>query len=93
MFLAGLTVTLGNPKIMVFYLALLPTFADLSRVGPIAWLELMITMLLVLMTVDFGWALLAARARTLLRSKRAVKIANRASATMMAGAATAIATR
>ena len=33
LFGAGLAVTLGNPKIMVFYLALLPTIVDLDRVG------------------------------------------------------------
>lgn len=93
MFAAGLTVTLGNPKIMVFYLALLPTLVDLSRVGTVAWLELTFTMLLVLVSVDIGWALLAGRARQLLTSRRAVKIANRTSATMMAGAAAAIAAR
>jgi threonine/homoserine/homoserine lactone efflux protein len=93
MFLAGLTVTLGNPKIMVFYLALLPTIIDLSRVGPLAWFELTLTMLTVLMIVDLSWALLAIRARKLLTSPRAVKIANRASATVMAGAAAAIAAR
>jgi threonine/homoserine/homoserine lactone efflux protein len=93
MFLAGLTVTLGNPKIMVFYLALLPTIIDLSHVGPLAWFELTLTMLAVLVTVDLSWALLAIRARKLLTSPRAVKIANRASATLMAGAAAAIAAR
>lgn len=93
MFVAGLVVTLGNPKIMVFYLALLPTIIDLSRVGTVAWLELTVTMLTVLVTVDVGWALLAVRARKLLTNHRAVKVANRASATMMAGAAAAIATR
>ncbi|HEY2144981.1 MAG TPA: LysE family translocator [Steroidobacteraceae bacterium] len=91
MFAAGLTVTLGNPKIMVFYLALLPTIVNLERVGTAAWLELTATMFVVLMTVDFAWALLAVRARRFLRSRQAVKIANRASATMMAGAAAAIA--
>lgn len=93
MFAAGLLVTLGNPKIMVFYLALLPTIIDVSRVGVIAWFELALTMLVVLMTVDMGWALLAVRARKLLTSQRAVKIANRTGATIMAGAAVAIATR
>jgi threonine/homoserine/homoserine lactone efflux protein len=78
---------------MAFYLAQLSAIIDLSRVGTVAGIELTLTMLTVLMAVDFGWALLAARARTLLTSKRAVRIANRASATMMAGAAAAIATR
>jgi threonine/homoserine/homoserine lactone efflux protein len=91
MFVAGLTVTLGNPKIMVFYLALLPTIVDLDRIRGAAWLELTAVTLVVLMTVDLAWALLAVRARRLLTSRKAVKIANRASATMMAGAAAVIA--
>ncbi|CAB3664920.1 Homoserine/homoserine lactone efflux protein [Paraburkholderia sediminicola] len=93
MFIAGMLVTLGNPKIMMFYLALLPTIIDLSRIGTVAWFELTLTMLIVLMAVDFGWALLATRARKLLSTRRAVKFTNRASATVMAGVAAAIATR
>jgi threonine/homoserine/homoserine lactone efflux protein len=91
MFGAGLTITLGNPKIMVFYLALLPTLVDLNRVGAAAWIELTAVMLCVLMTVDAAWALLAVRARRLLTSRKAVRIANRSSAAMMAGAAAVIA--
>ena len=108
---AGLMVTLGNPKIMVFYLALLPTFVDLGHVGVAAWAELTGTMLLVLVlvlvlvlalalvpvpvraSVDIGWALLANRARHFLKRRRAVKITNRAGATVMAGAAMVIASR
>jgi threonine/homoserine/homoserine lactone efflux protein len=93
MFTTGLTITLGNPKIMVFYLALLPTIVDLSRVNLHAWFELVATMLAVLVATDSFWVLVAARARKLLTSRRAVKISNRASATMMAGAAVVIATR
>lgn len=93
MFVAGMLVTLGNPKIMMFYLALLPTIIDLSRIGTVAWFELTLTMLVVLMAVDFGWALLATRARKLLITRRAVRLTNRASATVMAGVAAAIATR
>ena len=93
MFAAGLLVALGNPKIMVFYLALLPTPVDLGHLGPLGWAELVVTMLAVLAAVDIGWALLAARARQLLGSPRAVRIANRTSASVMAGAAAAIAVR
>src|ERR1700678_3722168 len=91
MFLAGMTVTLGNPKIMVFYLALLPTFMDLSRATFLSWAAMASTMLMVLATIDIGWALLASRARRLLKNPRAVRIANRTGATMMVGAAAAIA--
>lgn len=91
LFGAGLAITLGNPKIMVFYLALLPTIVDLDRVGTTAWVELTAVMLLVLMSVDLAWTLLAVRARRFLTSRRAVKIANRTGATLMAGAAAVIA--
>lgn len=93
LFAAGMAVTLGNPKIMVFYLALLPTIVDLTRVGVVGWAELVVTMVLVLVAVDLGWAVAAAQARRLLRSPRAMRIANRAGAATMAGAAAAIATR
>jgi len=45
------------------------------------------------LTVNVSWVFLAGRARSFLKSRRAVKIANRISAGTMAGAAAAIATR
>lgn len=93
LFAAGMAVTLGNPKIMMFYLALLPTIIDLASVTVVGWLELTVTMAAVLIAIDFGWVFAAAQARRLLRSKRAMRIANRVSAGTMAGAAVAIAAR
>ncbi|MNE62370.1 homoserine/homoserine lactone efflux protein [compost metagenome] len=93
LFFAGLTVTLGNPKVMMFYVALLPSIIDLRAVTLIGWMELVATMLVVLVVVDLGWVAMAANARKLLKSKRAVRIANRASAGTIAGAAVVIATR
>jgi threonine/homoserine/homoserine lactone efflux protein len=93
MFFAGLTVTLGNPKIMMFYVALLPSIIDLNGVTLIGWLELVAAMLIVLATVDIVWITLANKARQFLKSPRALKLANRISAGTMAGAAAAIATR
>jgi len=93
LFAAGMAVTLGNPKIMIFYLALLPAIIDLSTITLAGWAELTATMLAVLTAVDLGWALLAAQARRLLRTPRAVRTVNRLGAGVMAGAATAIATR
>ena len=93
MFVAGLTVTLGNPKIMIFYVALLPSIIDLAGVTPVGWLELLGAMFLTLVVVHLSWVMLAARARQFLRSRRAVRIANRVSAGTMAGAAAAIAAR
>jgi threonine/homoserine/homoserine lactone efflux protein len=93
MFLAGLTVTLGNPKIMVFYLALLPTIVDLAHVSLWGWGALTLVMLAVLALIDIGYIVLAARARRFIRSARAMRAANRCSATAMGGAAVLMATR
>lgn len=92
-FLAGFALTIGNPKIMVFYLALLPSLIDLGTVGAWGLLELCAVALLVMMTVDLSWALAAAWARRWLRTPRAMRLANRVSAATMGGAAAAIATR
>lgn len=93
MFAAGLLTTLGNPKIMVFYVALLPTLVDVGNIGVAGWAELCTIAVVVLAVVDGVWAFAAERARDVLRSRRAVRIANRTSASVMAGAALAIATR
>lgn len=93
LFAAGMAVTLGNPKIMMFYLALLPTIIDLASVTIVGWLELTLTMAAVLIAIDLCWVFAAAQARKVLRSRRAMRIANRVSATTMAGAAVAIAAR
>jgi threonine/homoserine/homoserine lactone efflux protein len=78
---------------MLFYLALLPALVDLEAVSPIGWLELTATMLVVLASVDLGYIWLAARARRLFRSPRAMRLANRACAGIMGAAAGAIASR
>lgn len=93
LFFAGLTVTLGNPKIMMFYMALLPTIIDLNAITLAGWAELVAVMLAVLVLVDLAWVVFAARARAFLRSPRAVRIANRTSAGLMAGAAVAVAAK
>lgn len=93
LFFSALAVTLGNPKIMVFYIAILPTIIDITNVSMIGWLELLLVMFAVLAAVDSAWVVLAAQARRFLRSPRAMRIANRTSAGMMAGSAVAIATR
>ncbi|MGN6538017.1 MAG: LysE family translocator [Mesorhizobium sp.] len=93
LFFAGMAVTLGNPKIMMFYLALLPTIIDLGSVTVVGWLELTATMAAVLVAIDLSWVLAAAQARKLLKSPRAMRIANRISAGTMGAAAAAIAAR
>lgn len=93
LFMTGMALTLGNPKIMVFYLALLPSLIDLNRVSAFGLFELVGVAFAVMMTVDLAWAFAASWARRWLKSPRAIRIANRSSACAMGGAAVVIATR
>jgi threonine/homoserine/homoserine lactone efflux protein len=91
--LAGLALTLGNPKTMVFYLALLPNIIALETVTVLGYLELSLVTFSVLAVVLGGYCVAAERARKLFASPRAVRLLNRGAGTMMAGAAVAIAAR
>ncbi|MEZ0172523.1 LysE family translocator [Microvirga sp. TS319] len=91
--LGGLALTLGNPKTMVFYLALLPTFLDLTRITTLGYAELALATLAVLAVVFGGYIVLATRARRLFTSPNAIRILNRFTGTVMAGAAAAVAAR
>jgi threonine/homoserine/homoserine lactone efflux protein len=93
LFLGGLAVTMGNPKVMVFYLALVPTILDLTRVTLLGYAELVAATLGVLAIVLGAYILLASRARRLFTNPRAIRILNRTTGVVMAGAAAAVATR
>jgi len=93
LFLAGLAVTLGNPKVVAFYVALLPSLIDVARVGLLGYVELA-GICVVILTVVFGtYAIAAARARSLFQSARSLRILNRTSGGLMAGAAVAVAAK
>jgi threonine/homoserine/homoserine lactone efflux protein len=93
LFFAGLALTLGNPKVVAFYLALLPNLIDLARVGLVGYLELASIAVVILTAVFGAYVVAAARARALFRSPRAMRMLNRVGGTMMAGAAVAVATK
>ncbi len=93
LFLAGLAITLGNPKVIVFFMALLPTVVDLARLTLVGAAEIAGLIVVILSLVLGGYALAAARARSLFRSPRAVRALNRATGAAMAGAAVAVAAR
>jgi len=93
MFLTGMAVTLGNPKIMVFYLALLPSILDMRDISMTGWIEMTATMFLVLACIDIAYIVLAAKTRLLLKKPQIVRMVNRISATVMGSAAVFIASR
>ena len=91
LFLGSLALTLGNPKPMVFFLALLPTVVTLETLTMASFLAIAAVMAIVLPVVLGAYVLAAVRARRLLRNPRALRVLNRGSATVMAGAAVVIA--
>jgi threonine/homoserine/homoserine lactone efflux protein len=93
LFLTGVAINLGNPKVIVFFLALLPAVVDLGTLTPSGFTELALIVAVIASTVLTTYALAAARARRLLTSSRAVRLVNRGSSVVMAGAAVTIATR
>jgi threonine/homoserine/homoserine lactone efflux protein len=93
LFLGSLALTLGNPKAMVFFLALLPTVIQLESLTVSGFFEIAAVICVTLPAVLGGYAYAAARARQLLKSQRAIRVMNRGSATAMAGAAVVVATQ
>jgi threonine/homoserine/homoserine lactone efflux protein len=92
-FFGALSLTLGNPKVIVFFLSIMPLVVDVGALNLTVAVEIAATMICVLSSVLLAYALAANRARNLFRSSRAMKIVNRGAAGVMAGAALAIATR
>ncbi|MEJ8475341.1 LysE family translocator [Roseibium algae] len=69
---AGFTVTLGNPKTIIFYLALLPTVLDLESVGISEWFALSVLTVTVLFATLTPYALLASGARQMMTTSGAL---------------------
>jgi threonine/homoserine/homoserine lactone efflux protein len=92
-FLSGLLVTLGNPKTMLFYVALVPTLIDLRAIGLNEYAILVGSTFIVLMAVLIPYILLASRARLLLKQPRALTSLNRIAAGILGTTAAYIATR
>jgi threonine/homoserine/homoserine lactone efflux protein len=93
LFLASLALTLGNPKVMVFFLALLPTVVNLETLTVSGIFGIAAVICVALPAVLGGYAYAGARARRLLRSQRAIRVMNRGSAGAMAGTAVVVATQ
>jgi len=93
LFLAGLALTLSNPKVIVFFLALLPTVVQLDTLSLAGFAEIAALIVVILSVVYASYATAAARARRLFTSTRAVRRLNRGTGVVMAGAAVAVATR
>lgn len=91
--LAGLALTLGNPKTMIFFLAILPQIIALKEMTPLVVVELCGLMAIILATIMVFYAALADRARRFIAKPSHMRAVNRATGGLMAGVAVAVAAR
>jgi threonine/homoserine/homoserine lactone efflux protein len=92
-FLQGFLISASNPKVILFYLAFLPTFMDLTT---LTGLDIALAATLTLTALMLGLmliALTAARARRYFRSPQAMRGLNRTSGSIMIGAGVYLAMR
>jgi threonine/homoserine/homoserine lactone efflux protein len=89
-FLGSLSLTLGNPKPMLFFVALLPTVVNLRALRGIDYALIAGAICVIQPLVLAGYVLAATRARSLFRNPRAVRLLNRGAATALTGAAMAV---
>lgn len=92
-FAGSLALTLGNPKAMVFFLAVLPTVVDLRHLGLGGACAVAAVIGCVLPLVLGGYTAFAVRARRRLSHPRAGRWLQRSTGALMAGAALAVAAR
>jgi threonine/homoserine/homoserine lactone efflux protein len=89
----GLFVTLGNPKPILFYGALVPTLLDVSAIGARDFMTLGAVVTAISYAVYGAYMLMIERARRLLLSARAVRTINIATGGMFVGSGLLVATR
>lgn len=84
--LSGLAISLGNPKVIVFYLALLPNVIDLAAVTLTDWLILSLLTFAVLFVVLLPYSYAAAKLRGVFSNATALRRLNRGAALFIGGA-------
>ena len=69
-FFSQLSVTLGNPKAMAFFLAILPTVVDLNRLNAFGYGQLVLATVVLIPAIMLSYAAAASQVRVFLTSKK-----------------------
>ena len=85
-FLSGLSITLGNPKVILFYLGFLPAFMDLETLSGYDVLTVATIVSLILGSVMLLYALVASRAKALFQNDKRQKLIQQIAGTVMISA-------
>lgn len=85
-FLQGFLISASNPKVILFYIAFLPSFMDLSILSATDIALAAILTLVALMLGLMGIAVFAAKARVFFKSERSVKRLNKSAGSIMIAA-------
>jgi threonine/homoserine/homoserine lactone efflux protein len=93
LFLGSLWLTLGNPKSMIFFVALLPAIVHLRALRILDYLLIGLAIAFILPLVLGLYALAASRARRFFRKPSSIRLLNRGAGTVMGGAAVWVASR
>jgi threonine/homoserine/homoserine lactone efflux protein len=84
--LAYLGLTLGNPKAIAFFVALLPVAVNPRELNLIGYLQLVAATFVLIPAITLGYAALAAQLSRFVASKKARKRINKGAGAVMAGA-------
>jgi threonine/homoserine/homoserine lactone efflux protein len=85
-FLAYLGLTLGNPKAIAFFVALLPVAVNPRELGPAGYLQLCIATFVLIPAITLGYAALATQLSRFVASRKARRRINKGAGAVMAGA-------
>lgn len=92
-FLQGFLISVSNPKVILFYIAFLPTFMDLSAMAKMDIALAAFLTLIALMLGLMAIAIFAEKARKFFKSELAVKRLNKSAGSIMIVAAAYLASR
>jgi threonine/homoserine/homoserine lactone efflux protein len=85
-FLAYLGLTLGNPKAIAFFVALLPVAVNPRTLNIVGYLQLVAATLVLIPAITLGYAALAAQLSRFVASRKARSRINKGAGAVMAGA-------